>query len=98
MSKFQCTNCGACCLNISMVPEMQDFVLPSGRCKNLDKDNKTCMIYDNRPILCRVDDLGNYLRLGSSWTALMHVTCNTLHEKVYGVPQEPLDQKCQHES
>ena len=27
-----------------------------GACSYLDKDSKTCTIYEDRPLLCRVDD------------------------------------------
>ena len=96
MPPFPCTRCGACCLDLSMVPEMQDFMLPSGKCSKLGADNKTCTIYAERPLLCQVDNLGKFLRLGPSWTALMGVACQELHQKAYGVPQEPLGEECQH--
>jgi Fe-S-cluster containining protein len=28
-----------------------------GACEHLEKDNKTCSIYEDRPLLCKVDEL-----------------------------------------
>lgn len=42
---FECVKCGACCrfaAAISKIPE-------------LDRGDGTCSIYDERPIICRVD-------------------------------------------
>jgi Fe-S-cluster containining protein len=55
MSKFLCSGCGACCRQIAtkgLMPDRGD-----GACINLHEDNKTCKIYETRPLLCRVDDL-----------------------------------------
>ncbi len=95
--KFPCTRCGACCMDISMVPEMEEFALPSGRCRYLGNDNRTCSIYHVRPVLCRVDDLGRLLRLGPTFHEMMKEACKKLHLKVYGVEQEPHGETCQHE-
>lgn len=55
MSKFLCSGCGACCMMVganNLMPDRGD-----GACEYLEKDNKTCSIYEDRPLLCRVDDL-----------------------------------------
>lgn len=93
---FPCTQCGACCRDISAAPELKDFALADGRCRHLEADNKTCAIYEDRPLLCRVDDLGRALRLGSTWRGLMLISCQALHEKFYGTQQETFPEVCQH--
>lgn len=53
MSKFLCSGCGACCfvaVKNKLMPDRGD-----GWCIYLAQDNKTCTIYDTRPLLCRVD-------------------------------------------
>ena len=52
---FRCDCCGECCRHISGIEELREYCLPSGVCKNLK--NNRCIIYDNRPLVCRVDDM-----------------------------------------
>lgn len=53
MSKFifPCTQCGACCKNISGCEELRDFDIGNGICRYLNSDNK-CEIYPKRPLVC----------------------------------------------
>ncbi|WP_104708369.1 YkgJ family cysteine cluster protein [Helicobacter ailurogastricus] len=54
---FPCTICGACCRNISGVKELAPFDLGNGVCRHLDTATQKCLIYDNRPQICRVDKM-----------------------------------------
>lgn len=57
-TKFDCYCCGACCRCLGIIFG-KDFELcdPDGVCKYLDRDTNLCTIYDDRPLLCRVDEL-----------------------------------------
>ncbi|WP_104711452.1 YkgJ family cysteine cluster protein [Helicobacter felis] len=52
---FPCTICGACCRNIGGVKELASFDLGNGVCRHLDPQTQRCLIYENRPQICRID-------------------------------------------
>ena len=54
---FPCTSCGLCCQNISNIKELKDFDLGNGICKYFDSLSNSCSIYENRPVICRVDEM-----------------------------------------
>lgn len=56
---FPCTSCGLCCQNISNVLELKDFNLGNGICKYFDSINNSCIVYDTRPDICRIDKMFN---------------------------------------
>ena len=56
---FPCTGCGLCCQNISTVEELKEFDLGTGICKYFDLITNSCMIYDSRPDICKVDTMFN---------------------------------------
>ncbi|MDD9156390.1 YkgJ family cysteine cluster protein [Aliivibrio sp. S4TY2] len=51
---FPCTGCGLCCQQIHNIAELQEFHSGDGICIYYQKQK--CSIYENRPIVCRVDD------------------------------------------
>ena len=51
---FKCTCCGMCCRNLDKSDVYKDLDRGDGTCKYLD-GNK-CSIYDERPLLCRIDE------------------------------------------
>ena len=58
--KFKCTCCGACCKLLGLVDKKArelGMCDENGACIYLDKDTNLCTIYDERPLVCRVDDL-----------------------------------------
>ena len=58
--EFLCSQCGACCRNVSHLDLPQD---KNGICDHLDQESNLCTIYDNRPDICRVDTLyENYFK------------------------------------
>jgi Fe-S-cluster containining protein len=77
--RFPCTGCGACCRRVGLMVDgvrkqqypdgtigklVQEFPYKydeNGKCEML-VDNK-CTAYEDRPLICRVDDLGNKLGL-----------------------------------
>ena len=52
---FPCTGCGLCCQNIATIEELKEFDLGNGVCKYFDSITHGCLIYNNRPQICRVD-------------------------------------------
>jgi len=48
---FKCWKCGACCKICNLIPELNQFDIGNGVCKNLLPDNG-CAIYENRPNVC----------------------------------------------
>ncbi len=51
---FKCSECGECCRNLDKSELYIDLDRGDGVCKYLD--GNLCSIYDDRPLLCRVDD------------------------------------------
>lgn len=51
---FQCDKCGACCRNIDLSPLYAQLDRGDGVCRYLSEN--LCSIYDERPLLCRVDE------------------------------------------
>ena len=70
MKSWKCIeNCGACCkFNLVERIDLEDKLTKDdislinsmtgkdGWCKNLDKENKKCLIYETRPHFCRVSE------------------------------------------
>lgn len=54
---FNCDKCGLCCRSLKKFGELYaDLDDGSGVCKFLDKTSNLCIIYDMRPLKCRVED------------------------------------------
>ena len=51
---FECDKCGECCTNLKYSSLYADLDRGDGTCKYL-KDN-LCSIYEQRPVICRVDE------------------------------------------
>ena len=49
---FPCDRCGLCCRHI----KRDKMPNENGVCKYLDENTNLCKIYENRPVICRVDD------------------------------------------
>lgn len=52
---FPCTKCGLCCQNVHLNILYRELDRGDGVCKNLT-NLMTCGIYDNRPMMCRIDE------------------------------------------
>lgn len=55
MTAFQCSQCGACCRNLAQHDMYRFLDRGDGICKNLDITSNLCKIYEDRPLICRVD-------------------------------------------
>ena len=51
---FRCDKCGLCCKALAGNPIYAELDRGDGTCKYLE--NNLCSIYENRPLLCRVDE------------------------------------------
>jgi len=84
-SKFPCSGCGLCCQNISGIKELEDFDLGNGVCKYFDFISSSCSIYQERPLVCRVDEMyeKRFSNLFSKKEFYIENAkiCNTLQEK-----------------
>jgi len=80
---FYCDKCGLCCSHIGGSEIYKDLDRGDGVCKFL-KGN-LCSIYDNRPLLCRVDESYEKIFSGrisrEDFYELNYKACNTLKEK-----------------
>ena len=85
MKSWTCIEkCGACCkFNLNERRDLEDklnkddidlitsMTGKDGWCKNLDKENKKCLIYENRPHFCRVNEFSTtfkeYFKFGDKF-------------------------------
>ena len=85
MKSWTCIeNCGACCkfdlnersdlankLNKEDIALINSMTTRDGWCKNLDRENKKCLIYATRPHFCRVNEFSTsfkgYLKSGDKF-------------------------------
>ena len=91
-------NCGACCkfnlderidladkLNDQDINLINSMTAKDGWCKNLDRKNKKCLIYETRPHFCRVTEFSaafkEYLKSGDKFL----IDCCKQHiSSIYG--------------
>ena len=57
MKPFPCTQCGLCCQRVNLADETRFLDRGDGTCRHYDVVNKSCTIYDERPAICRVDQM-----------------------------------------
>ena len=85
MKSWTCIEkCGACCkfnlnertgladkLSKEDIALIDSMTAKDGWCKNLDRENKKCLIYQNRPHFCRVNNFSvsfeGYLKSGDKF-------------------------------
>lgn len=80
--KFNCTGCGACCLDVvGLLPAK-----PDRSCMNLAADRKTCLVYETRPMICRVAETRPEAMTEGDWFATNETACRTLRAH-YGIPE-----------
>lgn len=51
---FECDQCGACCRHLELSELYEDLDRGDGTCRYLS--GNLCSIYENRPLLCRIDE------------------------------------------
>jgi Fe-S-cluster containining protein len=82
---FECSRCGACCRDVSSLPDPGAYDRGDGVCRHLTPEN-LCEIYASRPQVCRVDATRPAVFTEGGWNALTHEACARLHLHVYGQP------------
>ena len=101
MKSWTCIeNCGACCkfelnerfdladkLNKEDIALIKSMTDKDGWCKNLDRENKKCLIYETRPHFCRVSEFSTqfkgYLKSGDKFLidcCKQHISSNYGHQ------------------
>ena len=56
MEPFDCNSCGQCCRRVN-VNQITDFLdRGDGICRHFEEFSNLCTIYDERPLVCRVED------------------------------------------
>jgi uncharacterized protein len=88
--EFPCTGCGACCRRVNKAVEsaigFEELSFPykwdeTGRCEKLQNDNR-CSVYENRPLLCRVKDIGNFFGADEKeWILVNSLACNAMMDE-----------------
>ena len=53
---FRCDKCGFCCQSLAGVELYAGLDRGAGTCKFFDENSRLCTIYQDRPLLCRVDE------------------------------------------
>lgn len=53
---FPCDKCGLCCRQLSKVKELAKFDRGDGTCIHFDENTLGCMIYNNRPLICNIQE------------------------------------------
>lgn len=56
MTPFPCTSCGKCCKNIDLLVTINHLDRGDGTCRHFDDESMLCTIYEERPLICRVED------------------------------------------
>jgi Fe-S-cluster containining protein len=56
---FNCEHCGCCCRNLDKSEIYASLDRGDGVCKYLEGND--CSIYNNRPLLCRIDESYDYM-------------------------------------
>lgn len=55
LEPFPCTSCGKCCQQVSLSSQTAYLDRGDGTCQYFDDMEKLCTIYDERPLVCRVE-------------------------------------------
>lgn len=53
---FPCTACGKCCRQVHKSDQTTFLDRGDGICRHFDITTNLCGIYNNRPLVCRVED------------------------------------------
>lgn len=54
--KFPCTVCGKCCRKVGHSLQTQFLDRGDSVCRYLDEQTNFCQIYQDRPLVCRVEE------------------------------------------
>ena len=87
--KFDCSKCGLCCRCLNRNPIFRELGMDPGNgiCRFLDQETNLCTIYEDRPLICRVDDLYEETQLRekmskSDWHEINKEVCEKLQQEM----------------
>lgn len=78
---FPCVECGLCCQRVGHLPLPSD---DEGVCLNYDRASKRCLIYEERPLICRVEESGPKGLAQFTWYRLNIDACERLDKEKKG--------------
>lgn len=83
---FNCSMCGECCRHLDQSQLYKELDRGDGVCKYLDEN--ICSIYDERPMLCRIDE-SYYKYFKNSYTIdeyyeMNYIACEMFKEIMRG--------------
>lgn len=65
---FPCNACGECCRRVGNSAATADLSRGDGVCRHLDENTNLCRIYENRPLVCQVENYYvRHLQYAYSW-------------------------------
>lgn len=68
LEPFPCTACGKCCRHVDKSEQTAFLSRGDGVCQFFDETTNLCTIYEERPLVCRVEDYySTYLADKISW-------------------------------
>lgn len=56
LTPFPCDACGKCCRRVNLSEQTIYLDRGDGVCRYLNEDTNLCLIYESRPLICRVED------------------------------------------
>lgn len=56
LNLFPCNSCGKCCRRVNLSDLTNYLDRGDGICRNFDEVSNLCNIYNDRPLICRVED------------------------------------------
>jgi Fe-S-cluster containining protein len=71
---FPCDGCGLCCHHVDKSEITVGLDRGDGTCLHLGIDLRTCLIYENRPDFCKIDD--SYHLFSKSFTLIEYYKAN----------------------
>ena len=55
-NSFPCTACGQCCKHVHLSEQTNYLNRGDGTCRHFDDESLLCNIYEQRPLICRIED------------------------------------------
>lgn len=76
---FSCDKCGECCRHLNQSPLYHELHDGNGVCRYLD--GNLCSIYEDRPLLCRVEEAyGVYFQSVMRYEDYIQINCHYCEE------------------
>lgn len=74
LSPFPCSACGKCCKRVGLSEHTAFLDRGDSTCLYFDEESNLCTIYENRPLVCRVEDYyKTYLTEICSWEEFVQI-------------------------